>query len=202
MPGASEKRLAHDDLSHIDLAKLLVARLWVARLGEGDVLGWWRTSSLLGSEGAFVGPRVLPITHATARARIVFAVAAHACTERYPDPKASHLFRLDARTEDRLDGLLVRRLEDHAFWHETMKELEAVTPQTEPKDTLLKAGVITAEDARYAAHVKAGPDRRSLPIAVARSADETIRRLTAGFLRSSKGEFAVPYLVGREQVWR
>src|SRR5712692_8552377 len=82
---------------------LLLARLWIARIGETDGQGWWRTSAMLGSEGAFVGPRVLPITHATARARIVFAVAAHACAERYPDPKAAHLFRLDARTEDRLD---------------------------------------------------------------------------------------------------
>jgi len=166
------------------------------------VQGWWRTSSMLGSEGTFVGPRVLPITHATARARIVFAVAAHVCSERYPDPKASHLFRLDARTEDRLDGLLMRKLEDRAFWSDTMGKTEAVNAQRDPKATLLEAGVIAEEDARYAMQLKLGPDGRSVPVGVARSPDETIRRLTAGFLRSSKGELAVPYLVGWDQAWR
>jgi hypothetical protein len=199
-PVQAEGTASHGHEVHID--RLLLARLWIARLGESDVQGWWRTSSLLGAEGAFVGPRVLPLTHGAARARIVFAVAAHACTERYPDPKASHLFRLDARTEDGVDGLLVRKLEDRAFWQTTLKALEGVTPQVGPKDALLKAGIITEEDVRYASQLKLGPDGRSLPVAVARSADETVRRLAAGFLRSSKGELAVPYLVGGEQAWR
>lgn len=201
-PPAQSKAAHSDTYLDVHIERLLLARLWIGRIGEADVENWWRTSSLLGAEGAFVGPRVIPITHATARARMVFAVAAHACTERYPDPKACHLFRLDARTEDRLDGLLVRKLEDRGFWHETMKDIESVTPQVGAKDALIKAGVITDEDARYVAHLKLGPDGRSLPVAVARSADETVRRLAAGYLRSSKAELAVPYLIGWEQAWR
>lgn len=197
-------RAAQESDAHIDvhIERLLLARLWIARIGEADVQGWWRTSSLLGSEGAFVGPRVLPITHPTARARVVFAVAAHACKERYPDPKASHLFRFDARTEDRIDALLVRKLEDRAFWKQITEQLEALRTQDNPKDALVKAGVITDDDVRYVAQLKLGPDGRSVPVAVARSADETVRRLTAAFLRSSKGELAVPYLVGWDQAWR
>jgi hypothetical protein len=65
-------------MPQLDLQPLLEARLWVARLGESDVHKWWRTDGILGSDGAFVGPRVLPRTHPTARARIAFAVAAHA----------------------------------------------------------------------------------------------------------------------------
>jgi hypothetical protein len=83
-----------------------------------------------------------------------------------------------------------------------MGKTEAVNAQRDPKATLLEAGVIAEEDARYAMQLKLGPDGRSVPVGVARSPDETIRRLTAGFLRSSKGELAVPYLVGWDQAWR
>src|ERR1051325_8698553 len=109
-----------------DVARLLEARLWVARLGEGDVFRWWRTDGVLGPDGAFVGPRVLPMTHPTARARIAFAVARHACDERYPDAKARHLFRLYPEVEDRLDALLVERLGDREYWAGVMSKLEAV----------------------------------------------------------------------------
>lgn len=195
MSHAAKKQTEQDHPSQIDPEKLLVARLWVARLGEGDVQGWWRTSGLLGSDGAFVGPRVLPMTHPTGRARIVFAVAAHACAERYPNPQAHHLFRLDSETEDRLDALLVAKLEDAAFWKEVIERLEAVKATEDPTAVLTTAGVINDDDARYVQRLKLGPDGRSVPVAPASSADETLRRLAGGFVRSSKGELTVPYLV-------
>lgn len=194
MARTAERRPIHDSLSNVDLSQLLITRLWIARLGEGDVQAWWRTSGILGPDGAFVGPRVLPMTHPTARARIVFAVAAHSCGERYPDLDARHLFRLDPEIEDRLDALLIAKLEDTNFWKGLINKLEAVNVSTDPTTLLTDVGVITDMDSKYVERLRLGPDSRSVPIAPAGSPDETVRRLAVGFLRSSKGELTVPYL--------
>jgi hypothetical protein len=50
-------------LEQVNALKLLQARLWVARLGERDMYGWWAAEGVLGPDGAFVGPRVLLVTH-------------------------------------------------------------------------------------------------------------------------------------------
>ena len=113
------------------LEQLLTARLWIARLGEGDVNRWWRTDGILGPDGAYVGPRVLPKTHPTARARIAFAVARHACDDRYPDKAVHHLFRLAPVTEDRFDAMLRDKLEDIQFWCEVWARLWAVSVETD-----------------------------------------------------------------------
>lgn len=194
MARTAAKRPVHDSLLNVDLPQLLITRLWIARLGEGDVQGWWRTSGILGSDGAFVGPRVLPMTHPTARARIAFAVATHTCGERYPAPHARHLFHLDPEIEDRLDALLIAKLEDTSFWKGVISKLEAVNASSDPATILSDVGVITDEDSKHVARLRLGPDSRSVPIAPASSPDETVRRLAAGFLRSSKGELTVPYL--------
>ena len=182
------------DYERYDAAQLLNARLWIARLGESDVFSWWRTDGILGPDGAFVGPRVLPLTHPTARARIAFAVAAHTCGQRYPDPVAVHLFRLDPMTEDMLDALLVDRLDDQAFWQGTMSGLESLKSGEDPAEALLQNGIVTSADLEYVGKLKLGPDRRSLPIPAGASSEETVRRLAAGFVRSVRGSLAVPYL--------
>jgi len=174
--------------------QLLEARLWVARLGESDVSRWWRTDGILGADGAFVGPRVLPKTHGTARARIAFAVARHACGERYPAPAARHLFHLDPETEDRLDAHLVERLEDFDFWTEILAKLETIDREVDSATVLRNAEVVTEEDLAYVQGLALGPDGRSLPVEPGSSPEETLRRLAAGFARSKSGELSVPYL--------
>ncbi len=169
--------------------------MWVGRLGERDVLGWWATDGLLGPDGAFVGPRVLPVTHPTARARIVFAVAAHACSERHPDPKAEHLFRLDPWFEDRLDALLVDRLADTAWWVEQMAQLERVKSGSDIGALLRQAGVVTEAELARVRSLKPGPGGRSLPIPRPGTAEEALRLLAAGFARSNPRELVVPYLL-------
>jgi hypothetical protein len=180
-----------------NLLHLLTARLWVARLGESDVNRWWRTDGILGPDGAFVGPRVLPKTHPTARARIAFAVARHACDDRYPDPKAYHLFRLDSETEDRLDALLVEKLDDTDFWTAMMEKLEAVTAADSVEELLQANGIITTADLELARQAALGPGERSVPMREGASAEETVRHLAAGFIRSQPGELAVPYINGK-----
>ncbi len=173
---------------------VLRARLFIARLGERDVRSWWATDGILGSDGAFVGPRVLPKTHGTARARIAFAVARHACLERYPDASASHLFRLDPESEDRLDAYLVERLDAFGWWADILERLESVGPETDPAELLRSAGIVGDEELAYVADLQLGPDERSLPIQASATWEGTVRRLAAGFCRSDPGGLAVPYM--------
>lgn len=180
-------------LDNVDLDLLLRARLWVARLGESDVHGWWRTNGILGEDGAYVGPRVLPKTHPTGRARIAFAVARHSCDERHPDPKVLHLFRLTPEIEDRLDALLVERLGDATFWGGLMPRLEAIKRGADTESVLKESGVVAEAHLLTARNAALGPDARSLRLE-APSADEAIRRLAAGFIRSQPKALAVPYL--------
>lgn len=178
----------------LDVRQLLIARLWVARLGESDTHRWWRTDGILGPDGAFVGPRVLPKTHGTGRARIAFAVARHACHERHASPKARHLFLLDPETEDRLDAHLVDSLDHFDFWAEILAKLESLTKDSDVANTLRDAGVVTDEDLSYVKKRPLGPDARSLPLEGAVTFEETLRRLAAGFTRSSPGQLAVPVI--------
>lgn len=187
---------AAQQAASVDLDLLLRARLFAARLGERDVRSWWATDGILGPDGAFVGPRVLPKTHGTARARIAFAVAKHACLERHPDPSVHHLFSLDPETEDRLDAFLVERLDAFDWWAETLERLEKIKQDADAAAVLQDAGITSAEDLTYVSGLKLGPDGRSLPVEVSSDWDGTVRRLAAGFCRSEPGGLAVPYLTG------
>lgn len=180
--------------------QVLVARLYVGRLGEADVHGWWQTDGLLGSDGAYVGPRVLPLTHGAARARIVLAVAKHACEERHPDPGVTHLFDLGPMVEDVLDVLLARRLSDDAFWSEHLARLETVGRQIEPQQLLIAAGIVKEDDLKLIEGLPLGPGGRSLTIPRAQDSEGTVRRLAAGFLRSAPRNLVVPFLEGRGQT--
>jgi hypothetical protein len=181
-------------MTDLDLSKLLEARLYVARLGESDVNRWWRTDGILGADGAFVGPRVLPKTHSTGRARIAFAVARHACQERHPDPAAQTLFRLDPETEDRLDAYLVERLDAFDWWADILGRLEAIEKEADAAAVLQDAGIVTEAELALVAGLSLGPDGRSIQIPRGSTGNETARRLAAGFVRSKPGELAVPYL--------
>jgi hypothetical protein len=76
-----------------------------------------------------------------------------------------------------------------------MKRLEAVTKMSEAASVLRQADVVTDNDLTYAAKLKLGPAERSLPITASNSAD-ALTRLTAGFVRSTAGKLAVPFLSG------
>lgn len=177
-----------------DLESLLLVRLWVARLGERDIMGWWATDGILGSDGAYVGPRVLPKTHPTGRARIAFAVARAACDQAHPDPESFHLFRMDPTTEDRFDQLLLDRLDQQEWWAKTMDDLEGIVPGADTGDALLSAELVTEGDLKLVEEVDLGPAKRSLPLGDQRLQGRTLQLLSAGFVRSSQGHLAVPYV--------
>lgn len=178
----------------IDPQQLLEARLWVARVGERDIKNWWATDAILGEDGAYVGPRVLPRTHHTGRARIAFAVACAACDDRHPDPEAFHLFRLSPETEDRFDQLLVDRLKDAEWWGGVLAKLEVLDSKAETDEILKMNQVVNVDHLDYAKRATLGPAGRSLECAPGQSLAETVSRLAAGFIRSEAGSLAVPYV--------
>lgn len=180
------------------LEYLLRARLWVARLGEGDVLKWWQTEAVLGPDGAFVGPRVLPKTHAVGRARLAFAAARYACDERYPHPGATHLFRLDASTEDQFEGFLHATLDDSRYWEEILGRLEALGPDCEPGQALAEAGLVDEDLLSAVSSLDLGPDSRSLGLQRAPQSESDLALLTAGFARGRTGRLVVPYIADKE----
>lgn len=177
----------------LDLTYIFHARLAVARLGELDVHGWWRTEGVLGEDGAFVGSRVVPFTHPNVRARISFAVAAHACDKIYPDPKAFHLFRLSPALEDQLDDLLQTKLGQKDCWGQEMEGLEHITKGADTLDVLLKYKVITLEEAQLIKNLPLGAANRSVAIPPQSDSNKLIRLLTAGFILSTSQQLVVPY---------
>ena len=187
-------------LTEDEAHQVLVARLCIARLGEADVQGWWQTDGVLGSDGAYVGRRVLPLTHATARARVVLAVARHACGERHPAPTARHLFSLGPRAEDVLDALLAQRLSDQAFWSELLPRLEALDRHAEPRQVLTASGIVRQEDLKLIEALSLGPGGRSLPTPFGNDIGDAVRRLTAGFVRSTHRNLVVPILRDGEEA--
>ena len=185
-------------LTEQEAHQVLVARLHIARLGEADAQGWWQTDGVLGPDGAFVGRRVLPLTHPTARARVVLAVARHGCRERHPHPSALNLFSLGPSAEDVLDALLARRASDQAFWSKFLPHLEALERHADPRQVLTTSRIVTEEDLKMIEALPLGPGGRSLPIPSGNDTNETLRRLTAGFVRSTRRNLIVPFLRARE----
>jgi hypothetical protein len=107
---------------------------------------------------------------------------------------------LDPITEDRFDALLVEKLDQRKWWGETAAGLEAIDEEADIGGTLTEAGLVTSADLKTVANLELGPAGRSLPIPARQDAEERIRLLTAGFVRSAVGELAVPYLLGRDDA--
>ncbi len=96
----------------IDLDRLLKIRLTVARFGEMDHPRWWNTKGQLGRHGAMVLRRGFPRTHRFARARSVFAVAAHRCAELFDPPGCVTLWRVPEAVEEAFDARWERWLDN------------------------------------------------------------------------------------------
>src|SRR5438270_14097033 len=88
----------------IDFERLLKLRLLVARFGEMDRARWWNTRGVLGRLGETALARGFSKSHPFARARLVFAVAAHRCRDVFDPPRAMTLWYLPAEIEDRFES--------------------------------------------------------------------------------------------------
>ena len=182
------------DTTESDLKLLLKARLVIGRLGERDRLNWWATDGILGEDGDFVGPRVLPRTHRTARARILTAVARHACDQRHPDPGVYHLYRLDPHIEDRLDAFLVDSLDHFEYWESLYAGIAVISAEREIAEQLVEQAVCQETETQDASNYSVGPDARSVHVPRGDSTEESIRNLVSGFIHSRPNQLTVPYL--------
>src|SRR5262249_9004707 len=109
-----------------DLDRLLKLRLVVARFGEMDRAKWWNTKGQLGRLGASTLGRGFPRTHFFARARSVFALAAHRCVELFDPPRSVTLWQLpdESGLEADLDARWEHWLDHAEAWRGFFEKLE------------------------------------------------------------------------------
>ncbi len=98
-------------------------KLVVPRFGEMDRAKWWNTKGMLASLGEMAISRGFPRTHLFARARAVFAVAAHRCDEVFDPPGAITLWKLPAEIEDQIDDAWAHWVEDPEPWKAFLQQV-------------------------------------------------------------------------------
>lgn len=173
------------------IAKL---RLVVARFGEMDRATWWNTKGMLANLGELAVSRGFVKTHLFARARAVFAVAAHRCDEVFNAPNACTLWKLPAEIEDQLEDACSHWLENPEPWAQFLQ-----TVNDQQSDDLLpilfSLELITAETADRVKRLRRADDSRSVPLPKNCAIDESgIALLAAAFSRGEPGKLAIPYL--------
>ena len=177
----------------IDLDCLLKLRLVIGRFGEMDLAGWWNTREQLGALGADVLSRGFPRTHHFARARSVFAVAAHRCAEVFDPPQCVTLWRLPEEIEEQFDTQWEYWLDHAADWRPFFKRLESL-PGTDLAAILESLELVDDQDLESLSRLRRSAEGRAVPLpGVFASTDKDVTLLALGFARAQKGALAVPY---------
>ncbi len=177
----------------IDLDRLLKLRLVVARFGEMDLSRWWNTKGQLGKLGAAAVRRGFPRTHRFARARAVFAVAAHRCAEVFDPPGTVTLFRLREATEEEVDLRWERWLDSAGEWDPFFEKLEQL-PTTDLPAILRDLGLVTDRDVEAARKLRRAPEDRAVALPGSFQGTEAdVALLALGFAHGEPGSLVVPY---------
>ena len=176
-----------------NLDRLLKLRLVVARFGEMDIAKWWNTKGQLGKHGAIALRRGFPRTHAFARARSVFAVAAHRCDEVFNPPKSVTLWRLREETEELFERCWEKWLESANEWAPFFSCLESIT-YGDLGEILRTLDLVDEKDLQHFGRLRRSAEGRAVPLPAAFSGTESdISLLALGFARGELGALAVPY---------
>ncbi len=177
----------------IDLDRLLRLRLTVARFGEMDGARWWNTKGQLGRLGAAALRRGFPRTHAFARARSVFAVAAHRCDEIFDPPASVTLWRLPDAIEEEFDARWEQWVDDASAWAPFFETLEQPLG-TDLTATLRDRQLVEAAEIETAARLRRSAEGRSVPLpSLFAGNDGDVALLALGFARGDAGDLVVPY---------
>jgi hypothetical protein len=177
----------------IDLDRLLKLRLAVGRFGEMDQAGWWNTKGQLGGPGAHVLSRGFPRTHPFARARSVFAVAAHRCAEVFDPPQCVTLWRLSAEIEERFDAQWEHWLDHAVDWRPFFEKIESL-PSADLATVLKSLELACDQDLESMSRLRRSSEGRAVPLpGLFAPTDSDLTLLALGFARGEKGALAVPY---------
>lgn len=177
----------------VDLKLLMKLRAVVARFGEMDMAHWWSTRGQLGKLGAAALRRGFPRTHHFARARSVFAVAAHRCNEVFAPPACVTLWRLTESIEDDFDACWERWIDNADEWASFFESLER--PEGTNLVSVLQAfELVSAGQIEAYGKLRRTAEGRAVPLSnVFSGSDDDLALLALGFARGGPGALAVPY---------
>ncbi|MDA1054486.1 MAG: BrxE family protein [Planctomycetota bacterium] len=178
----------------IEITTIAKLRLVIARFGEMDRAKWWNTKGMLAHLGELAVSRGFIKTHLFARARAVFAVAAHRCDEVFNPPDAYTLWKLPADIEDQLEDAWSQWLEDPKPWAEFLEKLNEQSGD-DLFETLRKFDLVSDQVVGQAKRLKRSNDSRSVRVPDVPEFDEsTVALLAAAFSRGESGKLSVPYV--------
>ena len=176
----------------LDLDNLLRLRLAVARFGEMDAAQWWNTKGVLGRLGAMSWPRNFPRTHAFARARAVFTVAAARCDEVFNPPGCVTLWKLPTDVEDAFETRWQEWLDEPERWAPFFDTIQA-TPAGDLIPYLAGLGLVDPARERVAG-LRRSAEGHGVPLpAISGIDDLAVARLAAGFGCGGLRDLVVPY---------
>ena len=176
------------------VARIAKLRLVVARFGEMDRAKWWNTKGMLANVGELAVSRGFTKTHLFARARAVFAVAAHRCDEVFDAPNAYTLWKLPPEIEDQFEDAWSHWLEKPETWAEFLQTLNAQISE-DLLETLQTLELLPDHVAEQTKKLRRAGDSRSVPLPKSTELDETsVALLAAAFSRGEPAKLAVPYL--------
>jgi hypothetical protein len=177
----------------IDPELVLKLRLVVARFGEMDLARWWNTNGQLGRLGAAALRRGFPRTHRFARARSVFAAAAHRCREVFNPPACVTLWQLPGVVEEEFDACWEHWLDGANGWTPFFERLERLDGN-DLTSILRSFGLVADQDLASYATLRRSAEGRAVALsAVFSSSEDDVKLLALGFARGERGALAVPY---------
>lgn len=178
----------------INLDRLLKLRLVVARFGEMDMAKWWNTKGQLGRLGTLALRRGFPRTHHFAQARVVFAVAAHRCSEVFDPPDCVTLWRLPEIIEEEFEARWEHWLDVAGEWSSFFESLETI-PGSDLMANLRSFELLSDSDVEDYGRLRRSAEGRAVPLSgVFANKESDISLLAAGFARGELGALAVPYI--------
>jgi hypothetical protein len=178
----------------LDVSQTAKLRVVVARFGEMDRSKWWNTKGMLAGLGEMAISRGFPRTHLFARARAVFAVAAHRCDEVFDPPGAITLWKLPAEIEDQIDDAWAHWVEDPEPWKAFLQQVNEQMHE-DLLETLQSLELVSSEVVEQVKKLRRADDLRSVPLPKSSELTATtIALLAAAFSRGEPGKLAVPYM--------
>ncbi len=175
-----------------------MARALIARVGERDLFAWWDDNAMT-TAGRFVMERLFPRTAALAQVEVAIEAAASRHRTNILQPTRMTLFRLPGGVEAAITRRLFALKRGNASLPFDVDALMSVKPSS-VADVLLQHKVVEQADLDATPSPPASGhilELGSVAVPDLTKPDEldgVVRRLLAGYARSSKANLVVPVL--------